>query len=189
MITDKVVGIAAILIASAGFLLKGVKLQIRVLKIKCLWRKAGEQLTKENFNLSLAMKILGMAGIAKEFSNPIREETVKKLSRRGLIPNFVASPGYPSYKEWLMKNLEKNTRTWETPQLHQYKNGYQIPLYDRNARLPTQYDSKGNRIPYPKAQEFVGNIYNPKARFTYESWKYPTPQLEVCRQTKSAISD
>ena len=29
---------------------------------------------------------------SEEFSNPIREETVKKLSRRGLIPNFVASP-------------------------------------------------------------------------------------------------
>ena len=99
---------------------------------------------------------------------------IKKLSRRGLIPNFVASPDYPSYKEWLMKNLEKGSRQLEIPQLNNYKNGYQIPMYDRQARLPSQYDSNGNQIPYPDAQVQIGNIIKPNARFTYESWKYPT---------------
>ena len=47
-------------------------------------------------------------------------------------------------------------------------------MYDRQARLPSQYDSNGNQIPYPDAQVQIGNIIKPNARFTYESWKYPT---------------
>ena len=135
MITDKVVGIAAILIASAGFLLKGEKTSNKGAENQVFMAQSGRAIDKRKLQFIIGDEDSWHGRYSEEFSNPIREETVKKLSRRGLIPNFVASPGYPSYKEWLMKNLEKNTRTWETPQLHQYKNGYQIPLYDRNARL------------------------------------------------------
>ena len=173
---DKNLGIVAIatLVAGAGFLLKGEKTSNKGAENQVFMAQSGRAIDKRKLQFIIDEENYRHHRYSEEFTNPIREETVKKLSRRGLIPNFVASPDYPSYKEWLMKNLEKNTRTWEIPQLNRYKNGYQIPLYDRNARLPSQYDSKGNQIPYPKAQEFVGNIYNPNARFTYESWKYPT---------------
>ncbi len=173
---DKNLGIVAIatLVAGAGFLLKGEKTSNKSAENQVFMAQSGRAIDRRKLQFIIDEENYRHHRYSEEFSNPIREETVKKLSRRGLIPNFVASPDYPSYKEWLMKNLEKNTRTWEIPQLNRYKNGYQIPLYDRNARLPSQYDSKGNQIPYPKAQEFVGNIYNRNARFTYESWKYPT---------------
>lgn len=174
MITDKVVGIAAILIASAGFLLKGEKTSNKGAESQVFMAQSGRAIDKRKLQFIIDEDNYRHHRYSEEFSNPIREETVKKLSRRGLIPNFVASPGYPSYKEWLMKNLEKNTRTWEIPQLNSYKNGYQIPLYVKNAQFPTQYDSQGNRTSNDKTKSQVGNIYNPNARFTYEAWKYPT---------------
>lgn len=174
MITDKVVGIAAILIASAGFLLKGEKTSNKGAENQVFMAQSGRAIDKRKLQFIIDEDNYRHHRYSEEFSKPIREETVKKLSRRGLIPNFVASPGYPSYKEWLMKNLEKGTRTWEVPQLNKYKNGYQIPMYDRNARFPSQYDSQGKQIPYQKGEQFVGNIYNRNVRFTYETWKYPT---------------
>lgn len=173
---DKNLGIVAIatLVAGAGFLLKGEKTSNKSAENQVFMAQSGRAIDKRKLQFIIDEKNYSHQRYSDEFSNPIREEMIKKLSRRGLIPNFVASPGYPSYKEWLMKNLEKGSRQLEIPQFNSYKNGYQIPLYDRNARLPSQYDSKGNQIPYPKVQEFVGNIYNPNARFTYESFKYPT---------------
>jgi len=173
---DKNLGIVAIatLVAGAGFLLKGEKTSNKSAENQVFMAQSGRAIDKRKLQFIIDEKNYSHQRYSDEFSNPIREEMIKKLSRRGLIPNFVASPGYPSYKEWLMKNLEKGSRQLEIPQFNSYKNGYQIPLYDRNARLPSQYDSKGNQIPYPDAQVQIGNIYNPNARFTYESFKYPT---------------
>lgn len=173
---DRNLGIVAIatLVAGAGFLLKGEETSNKSAEGKEFMAQSGRAIDKRKLQFIIDEKNNTHQRYSHEFSNPIREEIVKKLSRRGLIPNFVASPDYPSYKEWLMKNLESNARTWEVPQLNNYKNGYQLPLYDRNARLPSQYDSNGNQIPYPDAQVQIGNIYNPNAPLTYESWKYPT---------------
>jgi len=173
---DKNLGIVAIatLVAGAGFLLKGEKTSNKGAENQVFMAQSGRAIDKRKLQFIIDEKNYSHHRLSDEFSNPIREEMVKKLSRRGLIPNFVASPDYPSYKEWLMKNLEKGSRQLEIPQLNQYKNGYQIPLYDRNARLPSQYDSNGNQIPYSHAQVRIGNIYDGNARFIYESWKYPT---------------
>lgn len=173
---DKNLGIVAIatLIAGAGFLLKGEETSNKSAENREFMAQSGRAIDKRKLQFIIDEKNYSHQRYSDEFTQPIREEMIKKLSRRGLIPNFVASPNYPSYKEWLMKNLEKNSRQLEIPQLNNYKNGYQIPLYDRQARLPSQYDSNGNQIPYPDAQVQIGNIRKPNARFTYESWKYPT---------------
>ena len=97
---------------------------------------------------------------------------VKKLSRRGLIPDFVASPGYPSYREWLGTNFEKGTTLFQPPRLNQYKNGYQFDLTVRGQELPPKYDSNGNPLPYNEHQVYIGNmVANNKGGTTY--WKYP----------------
>jgi hypothetical protein len=173
---DKNLGIVAIatLVAGAGFLLKGEKTSIKSAEGKEFMAQSGRAIDKRKLQFIIDTKDYTHQRYNDDFAQPIREEMIKKLSRRGLIPNFVASPDYPSYKEWLMKNLEKGSRQLEIPQLNTYKNGYQIPMYDRQARLPSQYDSNGNQIPYPDAQVQIGNIIKPNARFIYESWKYPT---------------
>ncbi len=173
---DKNLGIVAIatLIAGAGFLLKGEETSNKSAENREFMAQSGRAIDKRKLQFIIDTKDYTHQRYSDEFTQPIREEMIKKLSRRGLIPNFVASPDYPSYKEWLMKNLEKGSRQLEIPQLNNYKNGYQIPTYDRQARLPSQYDSNGNQIPYPDAQVQIGNIIKPNARFTYESWKYPT---------------
>ena len=173
---DKNLGIVAIatLVAGAGFLLKGEKTSNKSAEGKEFMAQSGRAIDKRKLQFIIDTKDYTHQRYNDDFAQPIREEMIKKLSRRGLIPNFVASPDYPSYKEWLMKNLEKGSRQLEIPQLNNYKNGYQIPMYDRQARLPSQYDSNGNQIPYPDAQVQIGNIVKPNARFTYESWKYPT---------------
>jgi hypothetical protein len=173
---DKNLGIVAIatLVAGAGFLLKGEKTSNKSAEGKEFMAQSGRAIDKRKLQFIIDTKDYTHHRYNDDFAQPIREEMIKKLSRRGLIPNFVASPDYPSYKEWLMKNLEKGSRQLEIPQLNNYKNGYQIPMYDRQARLPSQYDSNGKQIPYPDAQVQIGNIIKPNARFTYESWKYPT---------------
>ena len=173
---DKNLGIVAIatLVAGAGFLLKGGETSNKSAENREFMAQSGRAIDKRKLQFIIDLKNYSHQRYSDEFTQPIREEIIKKLSRRGLIPDFVASPDYPSYKEWLMKNLEKGSRQLEIPHLNTYKNGYQIPMYDRQARFPSQYDSNGNQIPYPDAQVYVGNIYNPTARFTYESWKYPT---------------
>jgi len=172
---DKNLGIVAIatLVAGAGFLLKGEKTSSKSAEGKEFMAQSGRAIDKRKLQFIIDEKNYSHQRYSDEFTQPIRDEIIKKLSRRGLIPDFVASPDYPSYKEWLMKNLEKGSRQLEIPQLNTYKNGYQLPLYDRQARLPSQYDSNGNQIPYPDAQVQIGNIYRPNARWTYESWKYP----------------
>lgn len=173
---DKNLGIVAIatLVAGAGFLLKGEKTSNKSAENREFMAQSGRAIDKRKLQFIIDEKNYSHLRYDDDFAQPIREEMIKKLSRRGLIPNFVASPDYPSYKEWLMKNLEKGSRQLEIPQFNNYKNGYQIPIYDRQARLPSQYDSNGNQIPYPDAQVQIGNTNNPNARFTYESWKYPT---------------
>ena len=173
---DRNLGIVAIatLVAGAGFLLKGEETSNKSAEGKEFMAQSGRAIDKRKLQFIIDTKDYTHQRYNDDFTQPIREEMIKKLSRRGLIPNFVASPDYPSYKEWLMKNLEKGSRQLEIPQLNNYKNGYQIPFYDRQARLPSQYDSNGNQIPYPDAQVQIGNIMNRNARFTYESLKYPT---------------
>ena len=168
---DKNLGIVAIatLVAGAGFLLKGEKTSNKSAENREFMAQSGRAIDKRKLQFIIDEKNYSHQRYSDEFTQPIREEIIKKLSRRGLIPDFVASPDYPSYKEWLMKNLEKGSRQLEIPQLNNYKNGYLLPLYD----MPSQYDSNGNQIPYPDAQVQIGNIYNPNARWTYESWKYP----------------
>lgn len=173
---DKNLGIVAIatLVAGAGFLLKGEKTSNKSAENREFMAQSGRAIDKRKLQFIIDEKNYTHQMYSDEFAQPIREEMIKKLSRRGLIPDFVASPDYPSYKEWLMKNLEKGSRQLEIPQFNNYKNGYQIPIADAGARFPSQYDSNGNQIPYPDAQVFVGNIYNPNARMTYEQFKYPT---------------
>lgn len=173
---DKNLGIVAIatLVAGAGFLLKGGETSNKSAENREFMAQSGRAIDKRKIQFIIDSKDYTHQRYSDEFTQPIREEMVKKLSRRGLIPDFVASPDYPSYKEWLMKNLEKGSRQLEIPQFNNYKNGYQIPIYDRQARFPSQYDSNGNKIPYPDAKVYVGNIYNPNARWTYEQFKYPT---------------
>ena len=173
---DKNLGIVAIatLVAGAGFLLKGGATSNKSAENREFMAQSGRAIDKRKLQFIIDEKDYTHQRYNDEFTQPIREEMIKKLSRRGLIPDFVASPDSPSYKEWLMKNLEKGSRQLEIPQFNNYKNGYQIPIYDRQARFPSQYDSNGNQIPYPDAQVYVGNIYNPTARMTYQQFKYPT---------------
>ena len=174
---DKNLGIVAIatLVAGAGFLLKGGETLNKSAENREFMAQSGRAIDKRKLQFIIDSKDYTHQRYSDEFTQPIREEMIKKLSRRGLIPDFVASPDYPSYKEWLMKNLEKGSRQLEIPQFNNYKNGYQIPMYDRQARFPSQYDSNGNQIRInTDAKVYVGNIYNSNARFTYESWKYPT---------------
>ena len=106
---DKNLGIVAIatLVAGAGFLLKGEKTSNKGAENQVFMAQSGRAIDKRKLQFIIDEENYRHHRYSEEFTNPIREETVKKLSRRGLIPNFVASPDYPSYKEWLMKNLEK----------------------------------------------------------------------------------
>ena len=170
---DKNLGIVAIatLVAGAGFLLKGEKTSNKGAENQVFMAQSGRAIDKRKLQFPLTEEYQHYDEEA--FTKPIREEMIKKLSRRGLIPPFVASPGYPSYKEWLVNNFEKGSRNLEIPQLNHYQNGYQIPAYQRNGELPTQYDSNGNQLPYDKQQKFIGNHYNHGRNYTHETFKYP----------------
>jgi len=118
MITDKDGGSAAILIASAGLLLKGEKTSNKGAENQVFMAQSGRAIDKRKLQFIIDKKNYTHQRYNDEFTRPIREEMVKKLSRRGLITDFVASPDYPSYKEWLMKNLEKGSRQLEIPQFN-----------------------------------------------------------------------
>ena len=121
---DKNLGIVAIatLVAGAGFLLKGEKTSNKSAEGKEFMAQSGRAIDKRKLQFIIDTKdYTHYQRYNDDFTQPIREEMIKKLSRRGLIPNFVASPDYPSYKEWLMKNLEKGSRQLEIPQLNNYK--------------------------------------------------------------------
>ena len=173
---DKItIGAIIACLLGGGYLLKSSETSNKSAENREFMAQSGRAIDKRKLQFILDTNDYTHQRYNDEFTQPIREEMVKKLSRRGLIPDFVASPDYPSYKEWLMKNLEKGSRQLEIPQFNNYKNGYQIPIYDRQARFSSQYDSNGKQIPYPDSQQYVGNIYNPNVGSRgNESWKYPT---------------
>ena len=177
---DKNLGIVAIatLVAGAGFLLKGEKTSNKSAENREFMAQSGRAIDKRKIQFGLGQDGYGGSGVgvrsrhSVEFTQPIREEMIKKLSRRGLIPDFVASPGYPSYREWLENNFEKQTRQFEIPQLTQYKNGYLFDTVVRRQELPPQYDMSGKELPYNKQSRYIGNKENKSQTKGY--WKYPT---------------
>jgi len=166
---DKNLGIVAIatLVAGAGFLLKGEETSNKSAEGKEFMAQSGRAIDKRKLQFIIDTKDYTHQRYNDDFAQPIREEMIKKLSRRGLIPDFVASPGYPSYREWLGTNFIK----FEIPQLNQYKNGYQFDLTVRGQELPPKYDSNGNPLPYNEQQRYIGNEVGAKNGRTY--WKYP----------------
>lgn len=173
---DKNLGIVAIatLVAGAGFLLKGEKTSNKSAEGKEFMAQGGRAIDKRKIKFGIFDPMHGEQRQDNlEFSKPIREEMVKKLSRRGLIPDFVASPGYPSYREWLGTNFEKGTTLFQPPRLNQYKNGYQFDLTVRGQELPPKYDSNGNPLPYNEYQVYIGNMVANKGAVGTTYWKYP----------------